>query len=222
MQIYVFQAGFHGSKVQWNTTIHDNRMRHQRHYFCSTSLLNWIYWTILPIYFKSPIASVLHTTMLSFQSMSMKWSPLKTVNMAWPDGLFSSQQCTDDNLGSSDNSSPNAHSKCSAFGKFTNQFLSPHLYGYPRSLWPISGFFPVPPTLSIQHDSSFPTKYPCKWRIKKGLAIVASIRNPPSLVLWTLNVSAFTAYRMTTNFSRCTSSSSRTTSQQSSYAADIL
>jgi len=65
------------------------------------------------------------------QSMSMDRSPLKTANMAPQSGQLRSQQCHDNNLGSSDIWSWTATGKETPFGNHTNQFYLPHGYGYP-------------------------------------------------------------------------------------------
>jgi len=66
----------------------------------------------------------------------MKGSPLKTVNMIPPDGLFGSQQRGDDNSESPDKSSQHATCKDSQFGIHTNQYHPQQGYGYPPSRQP--------------------------------------------------------------------------------------
>ena len=81
--------------------------------------------------------------------MSTKGSPLKTVNMAPPGGLFGSQQCGDDNSESPDKSSRHVTRKDSQFGIHTNQYHLPQGYGYPPSQQP----FPAAP--QFYHQSPF-------------------------------------------------------------------
>jgi len=90
---------------------------------------------LTPIDSKSHLTSTVvrhnFATICSSQSLSTNGSLPQTGNEAPLGGLFSSQQCPDDNLGSMDNSSWTATSKCSPLRKHANQFHQPHGYGYP-------------------------------------------------------------------------------------------
>jgi len=100
------------------------------------------------IYSISFLTSIVVYHHLCSQKMSTNGSPLKTANMARPDGLFSTQQRCEDNSDTLENSSRTATGKDSPFGKQTNQYQPPHGYGYPTSQQP----FPGAPQL-YQHSS---------------------------------------------------------------------
>ena len=98
--------------------------------------------------------------------MSTKGFPPKTVNMAPPGGLFSSQQRGDDNAESPDKSSRHATREYSQFGKYTNQYHPPQGYGFPPPQQPFPGArqfhhqSPFNMTHSSQPTSSASQGYP--------------------------------------------------------------
>ena len=93
-------------------------------------------------------------------------SPPKAVNMAAAGGRFSSQQSGDDNSQSPDTISRHATCKDSQFGKHTNHYRAPQVYGYPPSQQPFPGApqfhhqSPFNMTHSSQPTSSASQGYP--------------------------------------------------------------
>jgi len=92
-----------------------------------------------PICFISYLVSMVVYHHFDSQNMSMNRSPLKTVNMAAPGGLFDTQECCVGNAESSENSSQSTTGKHSWCGNQTNQYHAPYGYGCPPSQPPFPG-----------------------------------------------------------------------------------
>jgi len=130
---------FHGSKVEWNTTVCDIRIGYEKHFIRPkvTATCNILNRT--PIHSTSHLASIVVYHHLCSQQMMTNGSPLKTVNMGPHSGLCASQQRNDHNSGSSDHSSSTATGKDSRFRKRANQYHPLYGYGYPPSQQPFPG-----------------------------------------------------------------------------------
>jgi len=114
---------------------------------------------LTPIYFASHRASILLYHHVCSQSMSIKGSPPRTVNITPPGGLIGWQQHHDDDSGSSDKGLRPATGNVSRSGKHANEYHLLHGYGYPPSQQSFPGapqFYHQYP-FNMTHNSSQPT-----------------------------------------------------------------
>ena len=129
---------FHGSKVEWNTTDHDNRMGYKKPFIppkvtATCNILNHTLFDSISL-----LASIVVYHHLGSQNMSTNGSPRKTANMARPSGEFGTHHSREDHSESSEHSSRTATDKDSRFGKQSKQYQPPHGYGYPPSQQPFA------------------------------------------------------------------------------------
>ena len=121
----------------WNTTFLDNIKGYKKPIIRVKVTVTWDMGNYTWSYSTLHIASIIVYHHLSFIGcLLMNSLSPKTVNMALLGGFFTWQLYSNDNLGSSDNSSLTDISLVTPCGKHTNQFHPPHGYGYPPSQRP--------------------------------------------------------------------------------------
>jgi len=140
---------FHRSKVEWNTSDHDNRMGSKKPFpalkvNATCNILNHT-----PIYSTALLASIVAYRQLCWQNRLTSSSPPKAANMPSPGGLSGTQLCRKCNPESLEDSIWTATCKESLDRKQTNQYHPRPGYGYLPSQLPI----PATP-LFYQHSPS--------------------------------------------------------------------
>jgi len=140
IKVSLCQPGwFHGLKVEWNTTDHDNKIRYKHPFIPLKVTATCNIFNHTPMYFISLLASIRVYHRICSQNMSMNGSPPKTANMSPPGGQVGTPQCCEDNSDSSGNILWTATGQDSRFGIQTNQYPTPHGYCYLPSHQP----FPI-------------------------------------------------------------------------------